>query len=129
MKKSIIFAALIVIIFCIVDFGNISRSEIAGIYINNNTNPIVDGPKAIVEGIDTLFIYADNRFHNKSWGLGNYIIENSFFNHDIDFSYKYEFGYAGFRTNISKPIFGKQKIWLDKDQNSYYLKIREFESN
>ncbi len=99
-----------------------SRDEIWGVYINNNTQPILDGPNSIEFGIDTLKIYADNRFVNKSWGLGHYQIKNGILTTEIDFSYNYELGEAGFSTRITKPLFGKYKIWLNKDLNFYYIK-------
>jgi hypothetical protein len=99
-----------------------SRYEIWGVYINNNTQPILDGPNSVEFGIDTLKIYADHRFVNKSWGLGHYQIKNGILTTEIEFSYNYELGEAGFSTIITKPLFGEYKIWLNKDLNFYYLK-------
>ena len=122
-KKAIILFSVLSIIILLSDLLMTSRDEIWGVYINNNTEPILEGPNSIKHGFDTLRIYSNNRFVNKSWGVGNYQIKNGILKTEIDFSYKYELGHAGYSTKITKPIFGEYKIWLNSDLNFYYTKI------
>ena len=80
--------------------------------MSNNSEPILEGPSSI----DTLVL-----FKNGAWGTGDFKIRGG----EIEFSYKYEYGKAGFHTNIERYLFvGKPRISLDSDLGYYYKKVK-----
>jgi hypothetical protein len=119
MKKQVT-TILIILTLIIVWCKYLPEKSIYGKYINNNTQPILEGPNSIEHGIDTLIIYENGKFESNAWGKGTYKIENR---KRISFTYDYEFGKAGYNTNISKSTLGKIRIILNQDLNFYYEKI------
>lgn len=124
MKKFLIIAGLIIFgLICFEGITNyVSKSTLEGLYINNNTEYILDGPRPIEQGVDTLIIKNDNTFESQTWGSGTYKIKPSVFGSRIDFTYDYEMGKAGYEMMVSKPLFKAERIWLDYDMNFYFEK-------
>ena len=123
MKKFLIALIVIFVFVKLYDILTLSRGEIWGTYINNNSDPILEGPNSIDSGFDTLWIYADNRFKNNCWGVGNYQLENNFLHAEIRFTYSNSSNWGGFSTTIVSPFYSDYKIWLNKDLNYYYKRI------
>ena len=124
-KKTIIISGILLVVMLIFFYKNhISTDDIIGKYVNNNTEPLLDGPKEIQKGVDTLIIMKDNKFSSKTWGDGTYIIKSSLMETKIDFKYTYSMGKAGYEAIVSKPLFNKTKIWLNYDLNFYFEKMK-----
>jgi len=88
---------------------------IAGIYVSNNNGPVLEGPSSI----DTLALFENGTFKNGAWGEGTYEIEGN----EIDFTYEYSMGKAGYRTHIDRSLFiWKPRISLNTDLQYYYKK-------
>ncbi len=102
----------------------VSKSALQGRYINNNTEYILEGPRPIEQGIDTLIIKNDNTFESQTWGSGTYMIEPSIFGTRIDLTYDYEMGKAGYEMLVTSPLFRQERIWLDYGMNFYFEKIK-----
>jgi len=101
-----------------------SKTSLEGRYVNNNTDYILEGPKPISQGVDTLVIKNDNTFDSKTWGTGTYKVNPSIFGTSIDLTYNYEMGKAGYEMSVTSPLFGQERIWLDHDLNFYFEKIK-----
>lgn len=123
MKKNRILIIIALIIILIGWKNYIPKSSILGEYANNNTKPILEGPSPIQNGIDTLKLLENDTFESKTWGNGRYEISKSFMRTEIDLTYTYPMGKAGFSTQIEKSMFGKIKIWLDYDLEFYFEKV------
>ncbi|BDD03914.1 hypothetical protein [Aureibacter tunicatorum] len=89
-------------------------NTIEGVYINNNTSPVLEGPNSET---DTLKIFNDLTFENQAWGIGTYKIDRD----RISFSYSYEYGKAGYSTTVSRAFLSnKIRISLNSDLGFYY---------
>ncbi|MCB9359872.1 MAG: hypothetical protein H6587_10350 [Flavobacteriales bacterium] len=115
MKKVIIFSIFIIgLIF----WNNFFPMWIlSGTYVSNNPEPIIEGPSSI----DTLVLFKNGTFKNGAWGSGDFQIKGA----EIEFSYEYIFGKAGYHTSIDRFLFvGKPRISLNSDLNYYYKKVK-----
>ena len=126
MKKLLIIVGLVIfgLIFLEGLTNYASKSSLEGLYINNNTDYILEGPRPITQGVDTLTIKKDNTFESQTWGSGTYKVEPSIFGTRIDLTYDYEMGKAGYEMLVTSPLFGQERIWLDYDLNYYFEKIK-----
>ena len=123
-KVSLVLALIVLLVFFWKMY--IPKSSVVGIYVNNNTDYVLEGPQPITEGPpDTLTLYPDNTFTSKTWGNGTYIIEGgSMLSSSINLSYDYIMGKAGYGMGISKSYTGKIRLALSYDQNFYFEKIK-----
>ncbi|WP_298760596.1 hypothetical protein [uncultured Psychroserpens sp.] len=118
MKKVIIMVLLGVLVLLTYRCFYFSSNSLEGLYINNNTSPILEGPSAKV---DTLKIYNDYTFENQSWGKGTYEITGN----RITFKYEYDYGKANFSTSIYRPALRNSiRITLNSDLAFYYEKVK-----
>ena len=126
MKKLIIIGALLIfgILFIKGLTNYTSKSSLEGRYINNNADNVLEGPRPISQGVDTLVINDDNTFDSQTWGEGTYKVEPSIFGTRIDLTYDYEMGKAGYKMLVTSPLFGQERIWLNHDLNFYFEKIK-----
>jgi hypothetical protein len=122
MKKNKLLVGIGFIILLIAWKNYIPESSIFGKYVNNNTEPILEGPSPIQNGVDTLRLFENGTFKSRTWGNGTYEISRSFMRTDIDLTYTYSMGKAGFSTQIKKSMLGKNKIWLNYDLGFYFQK-------
>ena len=100
----------------------LTKNIITGIYINTNYKYEPFLPEIpYIE--DTLILYDNNTFYSNYWGKGVYQIEYSIKGTNLDLTYDYEFGKAGFHTRINREISGKTKIILFKQNDHCYKKI------
>ena len=62
MKKLLIIVGFVIfgLLFLEAVTNYVSKSALQGQYINNNTEYILDGPRPIKQGVDTLIIKNDN---------------------------------------------------------------------
>lgn len=124
-KKALIITGVILGLISISFYKNhISTDDLIGKYVNNNTEPLLDGPRPIQERIDTLTIMENNTFSSQTWGDGTYVLESSFVEARIDLTYSYSMGKAGYEMSVTKPLFGKTRVWLNHDLNFYFEKIK-----
>ena len=94
-------------------------SMIKGVYVSNNTEPMVDGPRFG----DTLILLDNNKFLSDTWGEGIYKLEHTFKGTRLDLSYNYEFGKAGYNSYFYRSYFyGKPRIVVFRDLNFYFKK-------
>ena len=122
-KKTLIISGIILGLISFSFYKNhISTDELIGKYVNNNTEPLLDGPRPIQEGMDTLTIMENNTFSSRTWGEGKYVLESSFIETRIDLTYSYSMGKAGYEMSVTKPLFGKIRVWLNHDLNFYFEK-------
>ena len=126
MKRIIVIISLLIFGLLLIDgFTNYaSKSSLEGFYVNNNTEYVLEGPRPISQGVDTLIIHSDNTFDSQTWGKGTYKVKQSFFGTRIDLTYEYEMGKAGYEMKVTSPLFGQERIWLDYDLNFYFEKIK-----
>ncbi|MDF9795361.1 hypothetical protein OKW21_000624 [Catalinimonas alkaloidigena] len=117
MTKRLLLMFLVLIGFLVFWNNFYPRFSVEGVYVSNNTRPIIEGPKSI----DTLTIYSNGTFENGSWGKGEYSIDGD----QIHFDITYDYGKFGFNTYLSRTYFiGSPKIQLDSDLGFYYEKIK-----
>jgi len=121
--KNILFIGIGLILIIVVWKNYISKSSILGKYVNNNTEAILEGPSSIQNGVDTLELLENGTFSSKTWGNGTYKISKNLISTEIDLTYSYSMGKAGFSTQIEKSVFGKTKIWLNYDLGFYFKKV------
>ena len=115
MKKLIVPLLCVILLFIWNNYY--PKWTIAGTYVSNNSEPILEGPSSI----DTLVLFKNGTFKNGAWGTGDFKIKGG----DIEFSYQYEYGKAGFHTSIDRFLFvGKPRISLDYDLGYYYKKVK-----
>ena len=123
MKKSRLLIGIGLILLIVVWKNYIPKSSIVGKYVNNNTEPILEGPNSIQNGIDTLALLENGTFQSKTWGNGTYEISKSLMETEIDLTYSYSMGKAGFSTQVDKSILGETRIWLNHDLGFYFKKV------
>ncbi len=124
MKASSILILVVLILVSSYTYNNFfSKGMIEGEYENCNYNyePFI---AEIPYSPDMLTLMENNQFFSPHWGQGSYDINYSITGTEIKLSYKYAFGTAGYRMNISRGWFGKPKIMLVSDMNHYYEKVK-----
>lgn len=125
MKQKLISIIIIIVItfFLILGYNNFFTKEmLIGSYVNKNFNYspyLVEIPYVP----DTLTLYKDNQFVSNYWGKGSYNIFHTVKGTEIELTYNYKFGKAGYRTFIKRLDLGKPKIILNIDRNHYYEKL------
>lgn len=125
MKKHLVIIFSVLGGFSIVEglSNYVSKSEIIGRYTNNNTESLLEGPRSISQGVDTLIMKGDNTFESQTWGTGTYNIEPSVFGTLIILTSESGTGKRIFSAKVTAPWFRPGKIWLDYDQNFFYEEI------
>lgn len=125
MKRLIIIISLVIFGLLFIEglTNYASKTSLEGRYINNNTDYILEGPRPISQGVDTLVIKKDYTFDSKTWGKGTYRVKPSIFGTRIDLTYDYEMGKAGYEMLVTSPMFRQERIWLDYDMDFYFEKI------
>jgi len=89
---------------------------ITGVYISNNSEPVLEGP----DFGDKLILYNNNTFKSDTWGEGTFRLKYSFFETRIVLKY----GGAIYNSYFYRPFFfGAPRISLFRDLNYYYEKI------
>ena len=116
-NKILIICVLLIAFYLFKNF--LSENMIAGIYVSNNQQSLLDGPSFG----DTLKIYSNNRFESQTWGNGKYKLKHSLTGTKIRITYKYEFGNAGYEMNTYRTFLGKPRIDLDSDLEYYFEKV------
>lgn len=107
----IIFSLLISGLLFFAGFTNYATvSSLSGRYINNNTEHVIEGPKPVSQGIDTLILKNDNTFESQTWGAGNYVVKPSIFGTRIELIYGDETGKAGYEMLVTSPLSGKVRL-------------------
>ena len=126
MKRLVIIVSLLIFGLLFIEglTNYASKSSLEGRYINNNTDYVLEGPRPISQGVDTLVINNDNTFNSQTWGTGTYKVKPSIFGTRIDLTYDYEMGKAGNEMLVTSPVFGQERIWLNYDLNYYFEKIK-----
>lgn len=126
MKRLVIIVSLLIFGLLFIEglTNYASKSSLEGRYINNNTDYVLEGPRPISPGVDTLVINNDNTFNSQTWGTGTYKVKPSIFGTRIDLTYDYEMGKAGNEMLVTSPVFGQERIWLNYDLNYYFEKIK-----
>ncbi len=125
MKRKPIFISITIIVVITISYAYnnfFTEKMIEGPYINRNYNNSSNKVE-IPHVADTLVLLKNNQFSSGFWGKGSYRIIYSVRGTEIQLTYNYEFGKAGFRAFIKRLYFGKPKIILDHDQNHYYEKL------
>ncbi|MDQ6469324.1 hypothetical protein RB619_01625 [Flavobacterium sp. LHD-80] len=115
--KILIICILLIAFYLFKNF--FTENMISGNYVSNNQQSLADGPSFG----DTLKIYNDNRFESQTWGNGKYKLDHSLKGTEIELTYKYEFGSAGYGMNISRSFFGKPRISISSDLEYYFEKV------
>lgn len=123
MRRKLIFGGIFLFLSLLYWKDCLSVWCIHGKYVNNNTEPITDGPAQIQSRVDTLTLNEDGTFDCKTWGEGTYEVTSIRGIKTIDFSYKYDMGNAGFETYMVKPFFRNPRIILNSDLGFYFEKI------
>jgi hypothetical protein len=121
-KRILSVSAVCLIVIFVAKFDlSLSQGEIIGTYVNRNFDrgcgtEISDKP-------DTLQLFAGNKFKSNYYGEGKYKV-NEGWPQNIELSYNYEFGKAGFSANSSSTFFESTKIMTNYDLNCYYEKLK-----
>lgn len=121
-KKRLIIGIGLLVIF-LVWKNYIPESSIIGKYVNNNTEPTLEGPSPIQNGVDTLRLFDNGTFKSRTWGDGTYEFEDAFFESKIDLTYSYPMGKAGYQMIAKKSLLGNVKLWFNFDLNFYFEKV------
>ncbi|MDB4920879.1 hypothetical protein [Mucilaginibacter sp.] len=125
MKRKLILVSKITVVtfvICCAYNNFFTKGMLTGIYINQNyhyTPNRVEIPYAP----DTLTLLKNNQFFSNYWGIGSYEIFYTLGGTEIELTYNYRYGKAGYRTSIKRINFGMPKIILDIDRDHYYEKL------
>jgi hypothetical protein len=96
---------------------------LVGRYVNRNYNyPPLKVEIPYVS--DTLTLLKNNKFESGYWGNGSYTVTHTLGGTEIELTYNYKYGRAGYETDVKRLNFGTPKIILDRDRNHYYEKIK-----
>ncbi len=98
-----------------------SKSTLTGSYINTNfeyTPFLVDIPY----NPDTIKLNANKTFSSTYWGDGEYEIKYALSGTKIHLKYSYQFGKAGYTTQIERQFFSEPRIVLFQTMNHYMKK-------
>ena len=100
-----------------------SQNMLIGNYENTNYEygPFV---AELPYGNDIITLNVDNSFSSTYWGNGQYDIEYSISGTQINLSYNYEFGQAGFHSQIERHFFSEPRIILMRDMNHFMRKTK-----
>lgn len=123
MKKYKIFLGISLIVGLLIWRNHIPKKYVIGKYVNNNTESILEGPNSIENGQDTLVLFETGKFESNTWGFGTYEVTPKLWKTEIALTYDYGIAKAGYTTQISKSILGKNRIWLKYDLLFYFEKI------
>ncbi len=99
-----------------------TKNSVVGIYANTNfrnEHCCIDTPHKE----DTLILKSDGTFLSGYYGIGTYKVSYGILTTEIDLTYEYEMGKAGFNTYFSNKINERPKIILNYDLNHYYEKL------
>ncbi len=105
-KKNRLITGIGLLVIFLVWKNYIPESSIIGKYVNNNTEPTLEGPSPIQNGVDTLRLFDNGTFKSRTWGDGTYEFEDSFFKSKIDLTYSYPMGKSGVSNDCQKIIIG-----------------------
>ncbi|MFD2543758.1 hypothetical protein ACFSSB_15635 [Lacinutrix gracilariae] len=97
------------------------KSNVIGIYVSTETESFL---AEIPHKSDTLILKSDGTFASGFYGIGNYNVNYGILTTEIEWTYEYEMGQAGYRTYFNNKVFEKPKIILSSDLNHYYEKIK-----
>ncbi|MDT0608058.1 hypothetical protein [Croceitalea rosinachiae] len=115
--KKIILVFIIIILSLIFWNSFFPKTLVAGTYVSNNMEPLLEGPK----GIDTLVLLENGKYENRTWGEGNYEINGS----EIHFIIQYPHGEMNYYSSFSRPYFiGPPQIVLNYDLGYFYRKVQ-----
>lgn len=101
----------------------ISADSISGVYVNRNFGEgreVAETPNVA----DTLIIYKNGQFTSSFYRDGKYQISHSLSGTSVNFTYKYEFGNAGFEAPAKRLNFTGVKLILSDDLDRYYEKVK-----
>lgn len=119
MIKRFLFWTLILFVLYNIWNEYVSTRAAIGIYVNNNTDFVLEGPRPIENGVDTLYILENGLYNNNVWGSGTYELHSSILGSEIHLNNDY----SGCNLPIDKTFFGQTRIWLDLDLHFYYIKV------
>lgn len=123
MRRKIFGIGLLFFIGLLILRGNLpmTESKVIGTYVNTNyenEHCCLESPHVA----DTLILKSDGTFSSGYYGNGTYKVSYGILTTDIDWTYEYEMGKAGYSTYFSNKIFEKPKIILNYDLNHNYEK-------
>lgn len=126
MKRIVIILGLTILLMLL--FGDVanyvSPSDLVGRYVNNNNDYVLEGPRPISFGVDTLVLNMDNTFDSHTWGHGTYKVHSSIFETRIELFYKYHSGESYVEMTATTLINGQTRVWLDSDRDFYFEKLK-----
>lgn len=116
MKRVVL--VLVIFIVSLIYWNNFfPRALVLGVYVSNNTEPLLEGPK----GIDTLILLENGKYKNRTWGEGDYEISGD----KIHFIINHPDGKMNYHSYFSRPYFiGPPQIILNYDLGYYYRKVQ-----
>jgi len=125
MKKLLLLCLFVILALTLSHFYNnfFSKGMLVGRYVNRNYNyPPLKVEIPYVS--DTLTLLKNNKFESGYWGNGSYTVTHTLGGTEIELTYNYKYGRAGYETDVKRLNFGTPKIILDRDRNHYYEKIK-----
>lgn len=126
MKRILIILGLIILLVLLFTgvANYVSTSALVGRYVNNNNDYVLEGPRPISFGVDTLVLNMDNTFDSHTWGRGTYKVHSSIFETRIELFYKYQSGESYVKMIATSSIYGQTRMWLDFDREFYFEKVK-----
>jgi len=100
----------------------LTKNSVVGVYENTNYGHepcCVETPHKP----DILILKSEGTFTSDFYGTGTYNVNYGLLTTEIDWTYKYEMGKAGYSTYFSNKIYENPKIILNYDLNHYYKKV------
>jgi hypothetical protein len=124
MRRILIGIGLILLIGILILQCNIpmTKKSVVGTYVNTNYEKercCLESPHVA----DTLILKSNGTFSSGYYGNGNYNVNYGILTTEIDWTYEYETGKAGYSTRFSNKVFEKPKIILNYDLGHYYEKV------
>lgn len=109
---------LMITFFSLILWNNFfPEAIITGTYISNNSEPLLEGPASI----DTLTLFKNGKYINRTWGKGTYEINGN----EIHFIIQYPHGEMNYYSSFSRPYFiGPPQIVLNYDLGYFYRKVQ-----
>jgi len=116
-RRNIIIILIVLFIALSLAYDNIYTPRfISGTYIYHFPSAVAEGPNLN----DKLTLNDDGNFESDTWGKGTYEINGS----DLELTYQYELGNAGFELTIYRPMFwGEPHLYVVKDLGYYFAKV------
>ena len=119
-KAQIIITIISVLLVSIyINTSFLSMKMLAGTYISKDNSDFADTPSFG----DTLTLYENGKFSSDTWGDGTYELKYSVMGTIINITYNYEFGKGGYSRSVYQPLFGKPRININEDLESYFLRL------